>query len=512
MNGNRATLWAGAAAGGLVILSLASALALQPASEKETGLIPADGVEPLAYGPVHEAFAEPVSFDPQKGLVVSQQPPDPVEEVPPDDKPSADNVVWIPGYWGWDAVRVNFIWVSGTWRAVPPGRQWVPGYWAQVNRGWEWVSGYWADAAAREVEYLPPPPGSLEAGPSSPAPSEDSTWVPGVWVWRQTRYAWRPGFWIRAYLDWVWVPDHYVCSPAGCIFVDGYWDLTLLRRGLLFAPAAIERAAFSRPDFTYTPQVVVNLEVFTDNLFVQPNYFHYCFGDYFDPRFLNAGIYPWFAFHQSHFGYDPIFAQACMTGQRSNSRWQEQVHQQFFQRQQNQAARPPRTAAQAQALGKQTGKTPAKGTTQQPGKKTSQQVVQPLSRMTAQGPAKGQPTRIEHLGREQHAQVIRHVQSVRKVVTERFQVEKKVTAQARAPRPAPEARPIKLPAPRPVIASRPVKALHKEAAPPPRPPAAHAPAAKAPPRPAPRPRPEEILRNIQAHHGKGHGKTQPKKD
>jgi hypothetical protein len=362
-----------------------------------------------------------------------------------------------------------------------------------------------------------------------------------VWLWRQTRYAWRPGFWIRAYLDWAWVPDHYVCSPAGCIFVDGYWDLTLVRRGLLFAPAFIEPGALSRPDFTYTPQVVVNLDVFTDNLFVQPNYFHYCFGDYFDPRFLKVGIYPWFAFHESFFGYDPIFAQARMTGPRSNPGWEQQVHQQFFQRQQKQDARPPRTAAQAMAKqpaktqakgtsqqpGKGTGQQPvkgtsqqpSKGTSQQPGKGTSQPVVQSLSGMTAPAAAKGLPFKVEHLGRDQHAQVIRHAQAARKAVTERSQLEQKVTTQAKkvttqtkAPRPVPEARPVKVPAPRPLISSRPVKELRKEAAPPPRPPAVHAPVAKAPPRPAPRPHPEQTLRNLRDHHEKGPEKQQPKKD
>src|SRR5262245_5986531 len=71
------------------------------------------GVDALASGPVHEAFAEPVVFNPEPGPVVPKQPPDPIEEVPPDQKPEGENVAWVPGYWSWDEERDNFVWVSG---------------------------------------------------------------------------------------------------------------------------------------------------------------------------------------------------------------------------------------------------------------------------------------------------------------------------------------------------------------------------------------------------------------
>ena len=144
-----------------------------------------EGVQVLTRGPVHEAFAETVSFDPQPGIVVPKAPPEAIEEVPPDQKPEGDNVAWIPGYWAWDDERADFLWVSGIWRALPPGRQWVPGYWSKVAQGYQWTSGYWADAAVAEVEYLPEPPETVETGPSAAATSADQTWVPGCWVWHQ---------------------------------------------------------------------------------------------------------------------------------------------------------------------------------------------------------------------------------------------------------------------------------------------------------------------------------------
>ena len=113
-----------------------------------------EGVQVLTRGPVHEAFAETVTFDPEPGIVVPKAPPAAIEELPPDQRPEGANVAWIPGYWGWDDERSDFLWVSGIWRALPPGRQWVPGYWGKSAQGFQWTSGYWADAKVSEVAIL----------------------------------------------------------------------------------------------------------------------------------------------------------------------------------------------------------------------------------------------------------------------------------------------------------------------------------------------------------------------
>src|SRR5205085_714188 len=134
-----------------------------------------------------------------------------------------------------------YIWVSGFWRVAPPGRQWLPGHWVQVQNGWQWVAGLWTAAQQNEVTYLPPPPEPVAAGPSTPQPGPDSVSTPGCWVYYESHYVWRPGTWVTYRPGWVWIPAHYSWTPCGYVFVEGYWDLDLQRRGLLFAPVYVAR-------------------------------------------------------------------------------------------------------------------------------------------------------------------------------------------------------------------------------------------------------------------------------
>src|SRR5436305_1398773 len=81
----------------------------------------APAIDVQARGPVHEAYAQPSTFGrPTPGPVAPKAPPEPVPEVPPDERPEGANVVWVPGYWGWDEERRDFLWVSGFWRVAPP--------------------------------------------------------------------------------------------------------------------------------------------------------------------------------------------------------------------------------------------------------------------------------------------------------------------------------------------------------------------------------------------------------
>ncbi len=48
---------------------------------------PPEGVEVMARGPVHEAFAEPSAPQPEASPLVPKEPPEPIDELQPDQKP-----------------------------------------------------------------------------------------------------------------------------------------------------------------------------------------------------------------------------------------------------------------------------------------------------------------------------------------------------------------------------------------------------------------------------------------
>ena len=267
---------------------------------------PADpNVEVLTRGPVHEAYAVPISAgQTATGVIVPRQPVAPVEEVPPDMKPDAQNATWIPGYWSWDDERRDFIWVSGVWRVPPPGFQWMPGYWKEApGQGYQRISGYWMPSHLQETTYLPQPPQSLETGPTSNPPGSNYFWVPGHQQWIGDRYAWQPGYWTAYQPDWIWVPATYCWTPGGWVYVPGYWDYPLARRGLVFSPVY-----FARPVAYYRPAICLDAGVFSVSLFCRPAYGHYYFGDYYDARYAEFGIHPYFYYNSGRLGYDPLFS------------------------------------------------------------------------------------------------------------------------------------------------------------------------------------------------------------
>jgi len=302
------------------------------------------GAEVLTRGPVHEAFAGIVAFNPEPGVVVTKAPPGIIEEVPPEERPEGDNVTWIPGYWVWDDERSDFLWVSGTWRALPPGRQWMAGYWGKTPPGYQWTSGYWADATATEATYLPPPPATVEAGPNIVAPSPDYGWSPGCWIWYQGRYAWRPGYWAQGRLDWDWCPAHYVWTPRGYIFVGGFWDYPVERRGVLFAPVYFESGVYVRRGYSYSPRIVIDLGVFSAHLFLRPRYHHYYFGDYYAASYHQGGFYASYSFQSGRHGYDPIYAHQRWE-HRHDREWEHRAATSYQYRRDHETARPPRTWA-----------------------------------------------------------------------------------------------------------------------------------------------------------------------
>jgi hypothetical protein len=389
-----------------------------------------DGVEVLTRGPVHEAFAEPVVFDPKPGVVVPKAPPQAIEEMPPDQKPEGENVTWISGYWSWDDERDDFLWISGIWRDLPPGRQWVPGYWAEVQGGYQWVAGYWAGADQGEANYLPSPPETLEAGPNTPAPSENHVWAPGCWYYRQQRYIWRPGYWFVAQPNWVWVPAHYVWTPGGCLFVEGYWDFAIARRGLLFAPVYVPPVVIARPAFVYTPTVVIQNTVLVDHFWCRPRYGHYYFGDYYAPAYQRSGFFFWLSFNSSRVGYDPIFVHQRFVQRRVNVAWETRVREVYRERVVNIAARPPRTFAAQRTLMERRGHVPGALRMGAPLAEVARARADMVSARAGAVAARNDVarTRLEQIGETRRAELAQRSRALRQFQEQRRQREARVAA------------------------------------------------------------------------------------
>jgi hypothetical protein len=397
------------------------------------------GVEIQTRGPVHEAFAAMVSLDFSPGVALTVAPPPPILETPPDEIPEGDDVDWIPGYWSWDDDRDDFIWISGIWRVVPPGRQWVPGYYSQTAYGYQWVSGFWRDADVQEIEYLPEPPESIEVAPPGPPPSPNHIWVEGNWIWSGVRYLWRPGYWIRVNPDWTWAPAHYVATPAGYLYVEGYWDHRLRHRGVLFAPVYYRRPVYLERSYVYSPRIAIDVTVMTENLFVRPDYHHYYFGDYYGERYADLGIRPWFATRRGPSGYDPIYADFRWRRMREDSQWEYRTITRYRYRAEHEEARPPRTfEAQAKLVARP-------GAAQPPGliiAKTLPQLAED----------KVVPIRLKTLDEKKRKEIIVVEQEVHKFQTERRKVESESAAKKlETPSKAPAPFKMKLPA-SPVVA------------------------------------------------------------
>lgn len=407
-----------------------------------------EGVQILTRGPVHEAFAETVTFDPQPGIQVPKAPPDAIEELPPSQKPEGANVAWIPGYWAWDEDREDFLWVSGTWRALPPGRQWVPGYWAKSGEGVQWISGYWADAEQGEVQYLPEPPATVESGPNGAAPSLDQIWVSGNWIWNQNRYVWQPGYWAPAQQNWLWTPSHYQYSPRGYVFVNGYYDYSLARRGVLFAPVYFNSSVYSQQGFSYSPAMAISLAVFSNQLFLRPNYGHYYFGDYYGSSYSGAGYYPWFSFNSGGYGYDPFYAQQTWQN-RQNPGWAKSVQADFQNRVDNESARPPRTLADQQSLLKSSDKSGAA-------------VAMPLETLAK---SKDSPLKLQPVTKEEQQTLAKHGQAVHEFRSERQKQEAKGTDSS-AEKPSKQSEPATAKLPKSPIQAPPSDKLAKDHTPP----------------------------------------------
>ena len=205
------------------------------------------------------------------------------------------------------------------------------------------------------------------------------------------------------------MPAYYVWTPRGYVFVDGYWDYSVGRRGVLFAPVYFSANVYTQRGFSYSPSTVINPAVFASHLFLRPSYGHYYFGDYYAASYANAGFSPWFAFQTSRSGYDPFFAHERWQ-HRQDRDWENRTAENFRNFRDNENTRPPHTWAAQRALN-------ANAASSNNGAVAMAASLDDLSK------SKNSPFRFQPVNKAEQQQFGSHGQEYRKFLAQRQQLE-----------------------------------------------------------------------------------------
>ena len=117
---------------------------------------------------------------------------------------------------------------------------------------------------------------------------------------------------------YVWVAAHFRWTPYGYIYINGYWDLAISRRGVMYAPVVIDPDVVG-VDYVYTPTFVIHHTVVMDAFFVRPCYCHYYYGDYYGPAYVDCGYESVVVYNRRH--YDCIIVYERWD-HRDDPRWE----------------------------------------------------------------------------------------------------------------------------------------------------------------------------------------------
>ncbi len=201
----------------------------------------------------------------------SQGPPALIEELPPDERPVGENVLWIPGYFAWDEDRLDFIWISGVYRDAPRGILGSRVTGDQPLAGPNGFRVFGLQSHKKQQIKLKPKSSFTQSRRSRwskarPSAAErESFWIPGNWRYVSNKYAWQAGYWSAAQhgLDLVPAPLHW--NAAGYVLYPRVWDYSLAQRGLVFAPVYFDAAYYANP-VVYRPQVILRSNFLTVHL------------------------------------------------------------------------------------------------------------------------------------------------------------------------------------------------------------------------------------------------------
>jgi WXXGXW repeat (2 copies) len=98
------------------------------------------------------ATATPV---PERGVVVSGPPPQPISESR--TAPPGANAAWVEGYWHWTGAQYS--WIPGHWESAPPGSRWYAPRYVSADGAYFYEPGGWqAQGPAAAPQRVPPAP------------------------------------------------------------------------------------------------------------------------------------------------------------------------------------------------------------------------------------------------------------------------------------------------------------------------------------------------------------------
>jgi hypothetical protein len=113
--------------------------------------------------------------------------------------------------------------------------RWIPGYWLYEESRFHWIAGLW-DVPQTDIEQeltvvapKPPPPAPpptvVVEKPAEPQPIATAVWTPGHWQWDGRAYVWVQGAWrIPPSQQSTWAPARWSITTRGAIFVPGRWS------------------------------------------------------------------------------------------------------------------------------------------------------------------------------------------------------------------------------------------------------------------------------------------------
>jgi hypothetical protein len=214
-------------------------------------------------------------------------------------------------------------------------------------------------------------------------------------------------------------------------------------------PVYCPPSLYGRADYRYSPDVALDLDGLTLNLFISPQRHQYYFGDYYGPEYAREDFHPWYEVRDHHDWYDPIFVHEQWT-HRDDRKWADNQRTEYEHRRDDKAIRPARTY---EAMRTQVARLPEKDRRQV-------QVARPMKEVVSE---KATPFKFDTPDAKTREATVTHAKDVHAYQDKRSQWESPSVTPKAGPEPRGGTTPREVVAPREVVTPRePVRTPPKE--------------------------------------------------